>query len=164
MIEQSKSNNGRFDSLLNPVVSILQGLRELFVLVREVKNLLAQQNELLKQNNELLQNLLDKENSSNQVEVNPNFQAGLSDYPTFDWAKIGATVISTDSDGPTVVEYEGLAFKRRRSSIDDVKGAAIWFSCSQKDNKDQLTYLRLITFKEQLKIRSLHGEIKEHLS
>ena len=43
----------------------------------------------------------------------PNYQRPLSEYPTFDWASIGATILNRDGDGVTAVEWNGQVFTRR---------------------------------------------------
>lgn len=76
----------------------------------------------------------------------PNYQRPLSEYPTFDWPSIGATVLKRDDDGVTAVEWNGQVFIRR--SPDNSYGAAIWFNRSVgKDADGKNKYIRLITFK-----------------
>lgn len=76
----------------------------------------------------------------------PNYRRSLSEYPTFDWSSIGATVIREDADGPAVVEWNGQQFVRR--SADNRFDAALWFSRSiGKDADGNNKYARLITFK-----------------
>jgi hypothetical protein len=50
----------------------------------------------------------------------------LSEYPTFDWPSIGATVLNRDDDGVTAVEWNGQVFTRR--SPNNKFDAAVWFS------------------------------------
>lgn len=164
MTQEAETKITRFEALLNPVVSIYKGTQNLWVLLRDVKNLLAQQNELLQENNHLLRQLIQKESSNNYEDFEPNFKATLSEYKHFNCDKIGATPIMSDREGVTVVQYRGKVFERRRSSVDDVKGAAIWFSCATKTDDGKVKYLKLITFKEKSGIRPLHGEIKEQLT
>jgi hypothetical protein len=81
--------------------------------------------------------------SSNTV---PNYQRLLSEYPHFDWGSIGATVLKTDVDGATSVEWNGQVFTRRSPS--NKFDAAVWFSrCIGKDADGNNRYARLITFK-----------------
>src|SRR5215471_2036710 len=76
----------------------------------------------------------------------PNYQRPLSEYPTFDWPSIGATILNRDGDGATAVELNGQVFIRR--SPDNAFGAAIWFNRSVgKDSDGKNKYVRLITFK-----------------
>ena len=56
----------------------------------------------------------------------PNYQRLLSEYHTFDWPSIGATVLNRDGDGPTSVEWNGQVFTRRSPS--NKFDAAVWFS------------------------------------
>jgi hypothetical protein len=76
----------------------------------------------------------------------PNYQRLLSEYPSFDWPSIGATVLNRDGDGVTAVEWNGQIFTRR--SPDNSFASAIWFSRSAgKDSEGKNKYVRLITFK-----------------
>jgi len=76
----------------------------------------------------------------------PNYQRLLSEYPSFDWPSIGATVLNRDGDGVTAVEWNGQIFTRR--SPDNYFASAIWFSRSAgKDSEGKNKYVRLITFK-----------------
>jgi hypothetical protein len=76
----------------------------------------------------------------------PNYQRPLSEYLTFDWDSIGATVLNRDGDGATAVEWNGQVFTRR--SPDNFFTSAIWFSRSVgKDSDGRNKYVRLITFK-----------------
>jgi ssDNA-binding DdrB-like protein len=56
----------------------------------------------------------------------PNYQRPLSEYPTFDWPSIGATVLNRDDDGVTAVEWNSQVFTRR--SPNNKFDAAVWFS------------------------------------
>jgi hypothetical protein len=76
----------------------------------------------------------------------PNYQRLLSEYPSFDWPSIGATVLNRDGDGGTAIEWNGQIFTRR--SPDNSFASAIWFSRSAgKDSEGKNKYVRLITFK-----------------
>ena len=76
----------------------------------------------------------------------PNYQRPLSEYPTFDWSSIGATVLGEDGDGATSVEWSGQVFTRRSPS--NRFSEAIWFSrCVGKDLDGNNKYVRLISFK-----------------
>jgi len=76
----------------------------------------------------------------------PNYQRLLSEYPSFDWPSIGATVLNRDGDGVTAIEWNGQIFTRR--SPDNSFASAIWFSRSAgKDSEGKNKYVRLITFK-----------------
>jgi ssDNA-binding DdrB-like protein len=76
----------------------------------------------------------------------PNYQRPLSEYLTFDWDSIGATVLNRDGDGATAVEWNGQVFTRR--SPNNKFDAAVWFSrCVGKDADGNNRYARLISFK-----------------
>jgi DdrB-like protein len=76
----------------------------------------------------------------------PNYQRPLSEFLTFDWPSIGATVLNRDDDGVTAVEWNGQVFTRR--SPNNKFDAAVWFSRHfGKDSDGKNKYLRLITFK-----------------
>jgi hypothetical protein len=76
----------------------------------------------------------------------PNYQRPLSEYPTFDWASIGATILNRDSDGATAVEWNGQVFTRRSPS--NKFQEAVWFSRHLgQDSDGNKRYARLITFK-----------------
>lgn len=80
--------------------------------------------------------------------VAPDMRRPISEFSHFDWASIGASVVSSDNDGPTHVEYGGTLWTRR--SPQNKFGAAIWFSRASggKDADGNVKYLRLITFQE----------------
>ncbi len=77
----------------------------------------------------------------------PNYQRPLSEYPTFDWPSIGATVLNRDGDGATSVEWSGQVFTRRSPS--NKFQCAIWFSRHLGQDADgNKRYARLITFRD----------------
>jgi ssDNA-binding DdrB-like protein len=77
----------------------------------------------------------------------PNYQRPLSEYPTFDWPSIGATVLNQDDDGATSVEWSGQVFTRRSPS--NKFQCAIWFSRHLGQDVDgNKRYARLITFRD----------------
>jgi hypothetical protein len=77
----------------------------------------------------------------------PNYQRLLSEYPTFDWASIGATVLNRDGDGVTSVEWNGQIFTRRSPS--NRFQEAVWFSRHLgQDSDGNKRYARLITFRD----------------
>jgi hypothetical protein len=77
----------------------------------------------------------------------PNYQRPLSEYPTFDWASIGATVLNRDGDGATAVEWNGQIFTRRSPS--NRFQEAVWFSRHLgQDSDGNKRYARLISFKD----------------
>src|SRR5262252_3835249 len=76
----------------------------------------------------------------------PNYQRPLSEYPTFDWPSIGATVLNRDEDGVTAVEWNGQVFTRR--SPNNKFDAAVWFSRHLGQDADgNKRYARLIVFR-----------------
>ena len=76
----------------------------------------------------------------------PNYQRSLSEFATFDWESIGATVEKTDQYGAGIVVWRGYQFVRRSPS--NKFDEAIWFSrCVGKDESGGNSYERLITFK-----------------
>jgi DdrB-like protein len=77
----------------------------------------------------------------------PNYQRLLSEYPTFDWSSIGATVLNRDGDGATSVEWSGQVFTRRSPS--NKFQCTIWFSRHLgQDSDGNKRYARLITFRD----------------
>jgi ssDNA-binding DdrB-like protein len=77
----------------------------------------------------------------------PNYQRPLSEYPTFDWPSIGATVLNRDGDGATSVEWSGQVFTRRSPS--NKFQCAIWFSRHLGQDADgNKRYARLISFRD----------------
>jgi hypothetical protein len=75
----------------------------------------------------------------------PNYEHDLSEYKTFDWSRINASVEKRDQYGVAVVKWRGHLFTRRSPS--NKFGEAIWFSRCVGKNDSQNTYERLITFK-----------------
>jgi len=76
----------------------------------------------------------------------PNYQRPLSEYPTFDWSSISATVLNRDEDGATSVEWNGQVFTRRSPS--NKFDAAVWFSRHLgQDSDGNKRYVRLISFR-----------------
>jgi DdrB-like protein len=88
---------------------------------------ISEQNEILQMIAESLQGV---ESHLRQIALSsnpaPNYQRSLSEYPTFDWPSIGATVLNRDGDGATAVEWNGQVFTRRSPS--NKFEAAVWFS------------------------------------
>ena len=75
----------------------------------------------------------------------PNYQRPLSEYPTFDWALIGANILNRDGDGVTAVEWNGQIFTRRSPS--NKFAEAVWFSRHLgQDSDGNKRYVRLISF------------------
>lgn len=77
----------------------------------------------------------------------PNFIKPLSEYPDFDWERIGAIVKARDQHGATLIEWGGFPWTRRSPA--NKFDAAIWFSRPNgKDAEGNVKYIRLITFKK----------------
>jgi hypothetical protein len=116
-------------------------------LIMKLGQRISEQNEILRMIATSLQgvesHLRQMAVSSNLV---PNYQRALSEYPTFDWSSIGASVLNRDDDGVTAVEWNGQVFTRR--SPNNKFDAAVWFSrCVGKDADGNNRYVRLISFK-----------------
>lgn len=89
----------------------------------------------------------------------PNHQANLTDFPTFNWARIGATVEKRDRDGAAVVSWHGHQYTRRSAS--NKFQPAIWFSRAiGKDDQGENRYERLITFKVQSEAEPLPEKVR----
>lgn len=74
----------------------------------------------------------------------PNFKRPLTAYPSFDWAAIGAEIISADEHGAVEVLWQDEVYVRRTK---EKFGPDIWFSRGSGQNEDGKTsYDRLITF------------------
>lgn len=74
----------------------------------------------------------------------PNLRRPLEHYWGFNWASIGAEVITSDSKGAMTVLWNGHMFNRRYGKEEDKYGEAIWFSRGEGDN----IYKKLITFRD----------------
>jgi hypothetical protein len=108
---------------------------------------LSEQNEILRAIAASLQGV---ESHLRQMAVSsnpaPNYQRHLSEYPSFDWSSIGATVLNRDGDGVTAVEWNGQVFTRR--SPNNKFAEAVWFSRHLgQDSDGNKRYARLIAFK-----------------
>jgi len=90
----------------------------------------------------------------------PNYQRPLSEYPTFDWPSIGATVLNRDGDGATPVEWSGQVFTRRSPS--NKFQCAIWFSRQLGQDADgNKRYTRLITFRDLNDVEPIAAKAKK---
>lgn len=81
-----------------------------------------------------------------QFAPEPDFRRPIEQYPHFDWASIGATVLARDDYGATVVSWREKIWKRR--APDNKYGACIWFSRMIGKEGDQNQYASLIAFEE----------------
>lgn len=90
----------------------------------------------------------------------PNLSKPLADYPTFDWGTIGATVIDSDRDGATTVEWKNRQFTRRRGNPD--YEPVVYFSRGIGKDKEtgKNLYEWLITFREPPKAKRLPDDTK----
>jgi hypothetical protein len=109
---------------------------------------MSEQNEILRM---IAASLRSIESHLRQMAVSsnpaPNYQRTLTEYPTFDWPSIGATVLNRDGDGATSVEWSGQVFTRRSPS--NKFQCAIWFSRHLGQDADgNKRYARLITFRD----------------
>lgn len=94
----------------------------------------------------------------------PSWQRSLKAYSTFDWSKIGATVVAKDGHGATKVSWCGHVYVRRAGN-NPKYGASIWFSRSAgKGEDDETQYLRLITFKDTADAEPLPEYVARALS
>ena len=91
----------------------------------------------------------------------PNLSKPLADYPTFNWATIGATVIDSDRDGATTVEWKNRQFTRRRGNPD--YEPVVYFSRGVGKDKEtgKNLYEWLITFREPPKAKRLPDDTKD---
>jgi DdrB-like protein len=108
---------------------------------------MSEQNEILRMIAASLQGV---ESHLRQMAVSsntaPNYQRPLSEYPTFDWSSINATVLNRDDDGATSVEWNGQVFTLRSPS--NRFDAAVWFSRHLgQDSDGNKRYARLISFR-----------------
>lgn len=80
-----------------------------------------------------------------------NFTARMEDFKTFDWSRIGASVVKSDQYGAAIVVYRGREYYRR--SPENSYTPAIYFSrCIGKDSTGKNEYERLITFKRSSEV------------
>ncbi len=77
----------------------------------------------------------------------PNFVRTIGEYPGFDWAGMGAQVVTSDEYGAATVRWGGYLWTRR--APDNKFGEAVWFSRPDgKDGDGKTRYVRLVTFKK----------------
>lgn len=89
----------------------------------------------------------------------PNYNFQLSAYPSFDWVRIGATVVKTDTQGASTVSWNMYQWERRSKS--GKFGDAIWFSRADgKDSQGNTNWIRLITFKDSADADTLDARIQ----
>jgi hypothetical protein len=114
----------------------------------------------LTENNHLLQQLVQQLNQQAQTDrPAPNYQSRIEDFQNFDWARIGATVEYSDSDGVAVVSWGGNQYLRR--SAQNKFKPAIWFSRAVgKDENGENRYERLISFKQLAEVEPLPDKVR----
>ena len=84
--------------------------------------------------------------------TSPNWKRPLKEYRNGWVEKIGATRLSQDEYGPTVIEWMGRLWVRRSDA--SKRGIAIWFSASRGGDNGEAVYDRLITFEHGYQPRS----------
>lgn len=90
----------------------------------------------------------------------PNYEVCLSQFKTFDWASIDATVEYADSDGVATVIWRGHRYVRR--SAENKFKPAIWFSRSTgRDDEGNVRYAKLATFSLRPKAEPLPSKVKD---
>jgi hypothetical protein len=83
--------------------------------------------------------------ANNGQPTSPDMRRPIEEYASFDWPSIGASVVQSDRDGATLVEYGGFLWTRRSPA--NKFDPAIWFSrAAGKDAEGNVLYLRLLTF------------------
>lgn len=93
----------------------------------------------------------------------PGYVRDLTEFSTFDWSEINATVIQTDPDGPAVISWRGHRYIRRSPS--NKFDPAIWFSRAVgKDDDGSNRYERLITFRELGEPEPLPTKVKRSIA
>lgn len=92
----------------------------------------------------------------------PNYQFPFEEYPTFDWARINATVTARDQYGATVVNWGGHTWKRR--SWPQKFGLVIGFTRPDGMGEDGVNWLNLISFKQTKGVEPLDDKVTDALS
>lgn len=94
-------------------------------------------------------------------EAVPEWTYPIENFATFNWELHNIAILASDQDGPTVVQWQGKAYKRR--SPENAYGAAIWYSrCTGKDTEDRNKYAKLLIFKPIAdKIRPVSREVEK---
>ena len=112
---------------------------------------------------EIIARHLDPEAAKRLGKRLPDLRRPLAEYATFDWSSIGASVVARDRSGPTEVDYHGVICKRR--SGEGRKGKAIWFNVVTGGTVDEgnITYERLITFRDSTPAEPLADQVAAHL-
>lgn len=92
----------------------------------------------------------------------PNYTRALTEFKSFDWNSIGASVIQRDDSGATIVRWGNHDYVRRSPA--NKFGEAIWFSRSVgRDEQGHTTYERLITFKRMASAEALPQRVRDRV-
>ena len=90
----------------------------------------------------------------------PNYTRALTEFKSFDWASIGASIVQRDKEGATIVRWGNHDYVRRSPA--NKFGEAIWFSRSVgRDEQGHTTYERLITFKRMASAEALPQRVRD---
>jgi hypothetical protein len=90
----------------------------------------------------------------------PNYEVCLTQFKTFDWSSIDATVEHSDPDGVATVIWRGHRYVRRSAA--NKFEPAIWFSRSTgRDEEGNVQYAKLVTFRLRPKAEPLPSKVKE---
>jgi hypothetical protein len=94
-------------------------------------------------------------------EAVPEWTYPIENFATFNWQLHDITILATDDDGPTLVQWNGKTFKRRNP--ENAYGPAIWFSrCVGKSADGKNEYAKLLIFKTMAdKIRPVSREVEK---
>jgi len=114
-------------------------------------------------NEQILAELKKQTDLLNQIlaqhgEASPNYRRKMAAYQTFDWASIGAEVVTSDQHGVNVVLWNNHQFIRRSGT--GKFGNGIWFSRATGQGENGTEYARLITFKD-FEVESLSVPLEE---
>ena len=97
--------------------------------------------------------------SNDGQEPEPDFQHTLDEYPHFDWSTINATVVQSDNDGPTHVQWGGKIWIRRSPSSNKFEPAIFYSRAHGKNADGENNYLRLIIFRAAKKAEPLPAKL-----
>lgn len=96
-------------------------------------------------------------------DYSPNYVKPIEEYTSFDWQSINASVVRTDRDGPTHIQWNGQVYTRRSPS--NKFEPAIWFSrAAGKSEEGETEYAKLITFREIKEADPLPEKAREVVS
>jgi|GEM_PF-3792116 len=89
------------------------------------------------------------------LQLAPDYSYPFSSYDGFDWSSIGATVVSRDQYGASIVQWAGRQYVRRSNTK---FGKEFWFSVSVDGD-----YKRLITFGKTAEAEPLSNKTVDEL-